>query len=111
MFDNYSGQVREVKLGKEMLDKVPACERDLTYLNRVLLITLQLACHLTRNMPEETSAEHLELHQNIYRLVRIGARGKQVKKKKNLKPLLLKGEKSEFISNFVCVIRVKTHCN
>ncbi|KAG7203560.1 hypothetical protein KM043_013607 [Ampulex compressa] len=69
--------VLEVKLGKQMLDKVPACERDLTYLNRVLVVTLHLACLLTRETPEEGTEEYNALHKAIYELVRINAKGKQ----------------------------------
>ena len=61
-----------------MLDKMPACERDLTYLNRVLVITLHLACLLTRETPKAGTEEHDELHRAIYELVKINAKGKQV---------------------------------
>ncbi|XP_033224335.1 protein fem-1 homolog CG6966 isoform X2 [Belonocnema kinseyi] len=69
--------VLEVKLGKQMLDKIPTCERDLTYLNRVLVITLHLACLLTRETPKVESEDHTELHRAIYELVKINAKGKQ----------------------------------
>ncbi|XP_014475910.1 PREDICTED: protein fem-1 homolog CG6966 isoform X1 [Dinoponera quadriceps] len=69
--------VMEVKRGKQMLDKMPVCERDLTYLNRVLVITLHLACLLTRETAEEGSDEYIALHKQIYELVRIKAKGKQ----------------------------------
>ncbi|XP_015590859.1 protein fem-1 homolog CG6966 isoform X2 [Cephus cinctus] len=69
--------VLEVRLGKQMLDKVPPCERDLTYLNRVLVITLHLACLLTRETPPEGSEEYTALHKAVYELVRINAKGKQ----------------------------------
>lgn len=62
-----------------MLDKVPACERDLTFLNRVLVITLHLACLLTRETPPVGTDAHRELHEAIYDLVRINAKGKQVR--------------------------------
>lgn len=71
-------QVMEVKRGKQMLDKMPVCERDLTYLNRVLVITLHLACLLTRETVKEGSDEYITLHKQIYELVRIKAKGKQV---------------------------------
>ncbi|XP_051175701.1 protein fem-1 homolog CG6966 isoform X2 [Leptopilina boulardi] len=69
--------VLEVKLGKQMLDKMPACERDLSNLNRVLVITLHLACLLTRDTPKPDSAEHMELHRVLYELVKINAKGKE----------------------------------
>lgn len=63
-----------------MLDKMSdlACERDLTFLNRVLLISLHLACLLTRETGEKGSEEHITLHKELYKLVRINAKGKQV---------------------------------
>lgn len=63
-----------------MLDKMGdlACERDLTFLNRVLVITLHLACLLTRETGEKGSEEYNALHKELYELVRINAKGKQV---------------------------------
>lgn len=61
-----------------MLDKVPIYDRDLTYLNRVLVNTLHLACLLTREMPEAGTEEYSSLHKAMYELVRINARGKEV---------------------------------
>lgn len=65
-----------------MLDKMSvgqmACERDLTFLNRVLVITLHLACLLTRETGEKDSEEYIALHKELYKLVRINAKGKQV---------------------------------
>lgn len=73
-------QVNEVAKGKQMLDKMSdlACERDLTFLNRVLVITLHLACLLTRETGEKDSEEYIDLHKELYKLVRINAKGKQV---------------------------------
>ncbi|XP_020292447.1 protein fem-1 homolog CG6966 isoform X2 [Pseudomyrmex gracilis] len=70
--------VNEVSKGKQMLEKMGdlACERDLTFLNRVLIITLHLACLLTRETGEKGSEEYDELHREIYKLVRIHAKGK-----------------------------------
>ncbi|XP_046623622.1 protein fem-1 homolog CG6966 isoform X1 [Neodiprion virginianus] len=73
----FNKAVFEVKLGKQMLDKVPACERDLSFLNRVLVITLHLACLLTHKTPPPDTEAHRELHEAIYDLVRINAKGKQ----------------------------------
>ncbi|CAD6202991.1 GSCOCG00012656001-RA-CDS [Cotesia congregata] len=69
-------QVLEVKLGKQMLDKLPSCDRDLTNLNRILVITLHLACLLTREMPDVNSDDYIALHKAIYELVRVNARDK-----------------------------------
>ncbi|XP_063982559.1 protein fem-1 homolog CG6966 isoform X2 [Diachasmimorpha longicaudata] len=66
--------VVEIKLGKQMLDKIPNC--DLTNLNRILITTLHLACLLTREMPEVGSEEYVNLHRAIHELVRINAKDK-----------------------------------
>lgn len=73
-------QVNEVAKGKQMLDKMGdlAWERDLTFLNRVLVITLHLACLLTRETGEKGSEEYNALHKELYKLVRINAKGRQV---------------------------------
>lgn len=68
-------QVLEVKLGKQMLDKIPVSKHDVTCLNRVLVITLHLACLLTREIPEKGTDEYVTLHKAIYELVRINAKG------------------------------------
>ncbi|XP_043276801.1 protein fem-1 homolog CG6966 isoform X2 [Venturia canescens] len=73
----FTKAVLEVKLGKQMLDKVPIYERDLTYLDRILVITLYLACLLTRKMPEVGTTEYVELHRAMHKLVRINAKGKK----------------------------------
>lgn len=67
--------------GKQLLDKMGdlACERDLTFLNRVLVITLHLACLLTCETGEKDSEEYITLHKEIYKLIRINAKGKQVR--------------------------------
>jgi len=69
-----------VKKGKQMMDKLgdQVCERDLTFLNRVLVITLHLACLLTRETGEKDSEEHFALHKELYELIRINAKGRQV---------------------------------
>ncbi|KAK2583435.1 hypothetical protein KPH14_009413 [Odynerus spinipes] len=69
--------ILEVRLGKQMLDKVPPKERDVTSLNRVLVITLHLACLMTRVMPEQGTREYDSIHKAIYELVRINAKGKE----------------------------------
>ncbi|RLU16996.1 hypothetical protein DMN91_011065 [Ooceraea biroi] len=71
--------VKEVKKGKQMVDKLgdQVCERDLTFLNRVLVITLHLACLLTRETGEDNIEEHFALHKELYDLIQINARGRQ----------------------------------
>ncbi|XP_043261177.1 protein fem-1 homolog C isoform X2 [Colletes gigas] len=67
--------VLEVKLGKQILDKAPTSDREI-YFNRVLVITLHLACLLTREIPEEGTEKYIALHKAIYELVQINAKGK-----------------------------------
>lgn len=67
----------EVRQGKQLLDKVPLRERDVSSLNRILLITLHLACLMTRDMPQEGTHEYEAIHKAIYDLVRINAKGKE----------------------------------
>lgn len=67
----------EVKLGKQMLDLALPEERDVTSMNRVLVITLHLACLMTRDMPKEGTSEYDTIHKAIYELVRINAKGKE----------------------------------
>lgn len=61
-----------------MLDKMPNIERDVTYLTRVLVITLHLACLLTRLLDHPTCDKHTSdsIHQAVYELVRLNVRGK-----------------------------------
>lgn len=63
-----------------MVDKLgdQVCERDLMFLNRVLIITLHLACLLTRETGETSTEEYFALHKELYELVRMNARGRQV---------------------------------
>lgn len=69
--------VLEVRLGKLMLGNVPPSEFHLTYLNRIILITLHLACMLTRFPWEKGTEECFELRKTMYELVRINIKGKQ----------------------------------
>lgn len=68
--------VKEVEMGIALVEKLPAAERDLTYLHRVVVICLHLACLLTRLMPTLTEAESFHLHKSTYRLVHLGVRGR-----------------------------------
>ncbi|CAK9825210.1 Protein fem-1 homolog CG6966 [Anthophora retusa] len=67
--------VLQVKLGKQMLDTVPSCERNVTHLNEALMIALRLASLLTHEMPEEGTEMHKSLFVAIHELVRIKAKG------------------------------------
>ncbi|XP_018054387.1 PREDICTED: protein fem-1 homolog CG6966 isoform X1 [Atta colombica] len=70
--------INEVAKGKQMLDKMGdlTCERDFTFLNRVLVITLHLACLLTRETGEKDSEEYNAFHKELYKLIRINAKGR-----------------------------------
>ncbi|PNF33258.1 Protein fem-1-like protein [Cryptotermes secundus] len=66
----FKKSVREVEAGVEMLDKIPGGERDATYLHRVLVISLHLACLLTRLLPDVSSEQRHKVHCFMYRLVK-----------------------------------------
>ncbi|KAK0161085.1 hypothetical protein PV327_009600 [Microctonus hyperodae] len=66
--------ILEVKLGKQMLDKLLPCDRELTNLNRILIGTLHLASLLTRDMPEVGTSEYDNLHKALHELVRINSK-------------------------------------
>ncbi|XP_019876786.1 protein fem-1 homolog CG6966 isoform X2 [Aethina tumida] len=65
--------VQEVEYGHQMLEKINSINRDMTYLTRVLVITLHLACLLTRLLDHHTKSEDVtkEIHKAIYRLVNL----------------------------------------
>lgn len=60
-------------LGSSMLDHLPYFERDTNYLTRVMVITLHLACLLTRMLEHHTNTEEMTrlIHQSIYKLVKL----------------------------------------
>lgn len=66
----FKKSVHEVEAGVEMLDKIPGGERDATYLHRVLVISLHLACLLTRLLPDVSSEQCQKVHCFMYRLVK-----------------------------------------
>lgn len=61
-----------------MLDKMPNVERDMTYLTRVIVITLHLACLLTRLLDHPTCDETTskKIHEAIYQLVKLKVKAK-----------------------------------
>lgn len=63
-------------MGIALVEKLPAAERDLTYLHRVVVICLHLACLLTKLLPTISEAESFHLHKSTYRLVHLGVRGR-----------------------------------
>lgn len=70
--------VREVELGDFMLHKMPNFERDVTYLTRVLVITLHLACLLTRliDHPSNKPDTGKVIYRAIYDLVKLSINGR-----------------------------------
>ncbi|XP_044740769.1 protein fem-1 homolog CG6966 isoform X2 [Chrysoperla carnea] len=70
--------VREVELGNQMLDKVSHLERDVTCLTRVLVITLHLACLLTRLLDHPSCDEKISqvIHRQVYTLVKLRVRSR-----------------------------------
>ncbi|XP_031836407.1 protein fem-1 homolog CG6966 isoform X2 [Nomia melanderi] len=68
--------VMEVELGKKLLYKVYL--GDLKHFTKVFTIAIDLACLLTRELPEEGSDEYIAVHKAIYELVRINAKGKRI---------------------------------
>lgn len=74
----FTKAVKEVELGNLMLERMPNADRDVTYLNRVLVITLHLACLLTRLLDQHPEDERIsdEIHRAIYSLVRLKIRSK-----------------------------------
>ncbi|KAJ8971511.1 hypothetical protein NQ317_008457 [Molorchus minor] len=67
----FNKAVREVELGSLMLERMPNMERDMTHLTRVMVITLHLACLLTRLLDHHTSTDAIteDIHRAIYNLV------------------------------------------
>lgn len=68
IFTVFEKAVREVKLGKKMLNK--GCENNLQF-TKVLMIVLRLAFLSTLDLPEEGSDEDTTLHEAISELARI----------------------------------------
>ena len=66
----FKKSVNELEAGVLMLGKIPAGERDATYLHRVLVISLHLACLLTRMLPDLSYEQCHEVHCLMYRLVK-----------------------------------------
>lgn len=64
--------------GSSMLDHLPYFERDTNYLTRVMVITLHLACLLTRMLEHHTNTEEMTrlIHQSIYKLVKLKIKAK-----------------------------------
>ncbi|KAK9752173.1 Ankyrin repeats (3 copies) [Popillia japonica] len=69
----FNKAVKEVELGNKMLDKMPNALRDMTYLTRVLVITLHLACLLTKLLEGPNSTEEMmdKIYRAIYNLVKL----------------------------------------
>lgn len=74
----FNKAVMEVDLGSQMLERLPQTERDMSYLTRVLVITLHLACLLAKLMEQRPTSEETtrSIYQSIYKLVRLGIKGR-----------------------------------
>ncbi|KDR11983.1 Fem-1-like protein, partial [Zootermopsis nevadensis] len=66
----FKKSVHEVQAGVEMLDKIPAGERDATYLHRVVVISLHLGSLLTKLLPDLSLEQQHEVHCLMYKLVK-----------------------------------------
>nr|CAI5834943.1 unnamed protein product [Callosobruchus analis] len=71
--------VKEIELGSIMLEHIPLVERDMNYLTRVMVITLHLACLLTRLLEHRSSSDEVsqQIHKSVYDLVKLKVRAKQ----------------------------------
>lgn len=65
--------VAEVYIGNQMLKISPSGDRDTTYLTRTIVITLHLACLLTRFLSNLCDSEEMseKIHMAIYNLVKL----------------------------------------
>ncbi|XP_074035355.1 protein fem-1 homolog CG6966 isoform X3 [Leptinotarsa decemlineata] len=74
----FNKAVREIELGSLMLQRIPNAERDINYLTRVMVITLHLACLLTRLLDHHTSTEQVtrEIHKAIFDLVKLNIKAR-----------------------------------
>lgn len=70
--------VREVELGNLTIERLSNCKGDLNYLTRVMVITLHLACLLTKLLDHHTSNEEVtrNIYQVIYQLVKLKVRAR-----------------------------------
>ncbi|XP_063229750.1 protein fem-1 homolog CG6966 isoform X2 [Bacillus rossius redtenbacheri] len=67
--------IAEVEGGIAMLDKIPASgDKDATHLHRVMVISLHLACLLTRLMADLSKEQCHEIHLAVYRLSKLNVR-------------------------------------
>ena len=66
----FKKSICELEAGILMLGKIPAGERDATYLHRVLIISLHLASLLTRMLPDLSYEQCHKVHCLMYRLVK-----------------------------------------
>ncbi|CAH1109897.1 unnamed protein product [Psylliodes chrysocephalus] len=74
----FNKAVKEVELGSIMIERMMNSKGDLNYLTRVMVITLHLACLLTRLLDHHTSSDEVtkEIHQAIYNLVKLKVKAK-----------------------------------
>jgi Ankyrin repeats (3 copies) len=74
----FNKAVKEVELGNQMLNSVPNIEKDMTYLTRVLVITLHLGCLLTRLLENPLTSDETSkvIHESVYDLVKLKIKGR-----------------------------------
>lgn len=66
-------------MGVQLLEKIATHDRDLTYLHRVLVISLHLGCLLTRVIQTATADQDElkeDVYKNTYQLVKLGVKGR-----------------------------------
>ncbi|XP_034946327.1 protein fem-1 homolog CG6966 [Chelonus insularis] len=68
--------VLEVKVGKQMLEKIPYNDRNPNNLDRILITALYLADLLVQFKPDAGTGKSEIVHKEIYELVRINAKDK-----------------------------------
>lgn len=77
VFDN---AIKEVIQGQLMLEKSTDIDKDMTALNRALVIALHLACLLARLLDDEADSEHentkLSIYKSLYELVKLKVRAR-----------------------------------
>ncbi|XP_030757861.1 protein fem-1 homolog CG6966 isoform X2 [Sitophilus oryzae] len=68
--------IKEADLGKQVLDRIPNQEKDMSYLTRVTVINLHLACLLTKMLSHKSTTDEAkeEIYHKIYELNKLGLR-------------------------------------
>ncbi|CAG2056639.1 unnamed protein product [Timema podura] len=72
----FGKSIAEIEGGIDMLEKIPSGDRDVTHLHRVIVISLHLACLLTKLLQELTPEQSHEIYLMAYRLVKQNIHGR-----------------------------------